>query len=121
MSKRSINLLALILLCCTAGYGFFQARTLMRGPVLTVTSPTNGTYIDDDIFEVSGTTENVTHVYLNGKPVPLTTKGTFTETLTTPEGYGTLLVEAENRFGHHREERIEFFGAPGNNQEAFTS
>ena len=121
MSKRSTNLLALILLCLTAGYGFFQARTLMRGPILTINSPKGGELIEQELFEVTGTTENVTHVFLNGRPVPLTTKGTFTETLVTPDGYGVLLVEAENRFGHHRQERIEIFGAPAQEHREITS
>ena len=89
--------------------------------MLTITSPESGALIEGELFEVTGVTENVTHVFLNGRPVALTTKGTFTETLVTPDGYGVLLVEAENRFGHHRQERIEIFGAPAQENIEITS
>lgn len=112
MSNRTTLLFAFILLSATIGYGFFQARTLMQGPTLVVTYPHNGAHIEGELFEISGSTKNVTHVFLNGRPVLLSTTGAFTETLATPEGYGVLLIEAKNRFGHHREARIEFFGTP---------
>lgn len=117
MSKRSTNFFAFVLLCLTIGYGFFQARTLMQGPTLLLSSPQNGAHIEDELFEVTGTTKNVTHVFLNGRAVQLTTEGEFTETLITPNGYGVLLVEAENRFGRKQQKRIEIFGAKEEQQD----
>lgn len=116
MSKKSTNFFAFALLCLTVGYGLFQARTLMQGPTLLIENPQHGAHVEGELFEVTGTTKNVTHVFLNGRAVQLTTEGNFTETLITPNGYGVLLVEAENRFGHTRQERIEIFGTTNDQQ-----
>lgn len=114
MSKRSNNIFAFTLLLVTAMYGLFQARILIKGPMLFVSLPENGSTVSDVLLEVEGKTEHVTHVSINGRPILLDTSGEFRETLVTPSGYGVIFVEARNRFGHHTEKRIEFYGAPNN-------
>jgi hypothetical protein len=112
-NKKGV-LIALVLLLITSVYGVFQARVLIEGPTLNVHSPTSGETVTGELLEVRGDTKNVTHVHVNGRPVLLDTKGTFSEKLATPEGYGVILVEAQNRFGHTIEEQIEFYGDPIN-------
>ena len=114
MSKKSGNFFAVILLIITFSYGVFQARTLLTGPTLEVYTPRNGETVVGELVEITGRTSNVTHVTINGTSVVMNTLGEFSEKLVTPEGYGVILVEAKNRFGHHKEERIELYGDPFN-------
>lgn len=109
-NKNAVFAFVLCLIVVT--YGVFQARTLIQGPSLIVSSPRPGETVSTVLMAINGKTENVTHVSINGQPITMDTTGTFDETLVTPEGYGVILVEAKNRFGRHQEQRIEFIGAP---------
>ncbi|HCC05272.1 TPA: hypothetical protein DEP58_03115 [Patescibacteria group bacterium] len=112
MSNKNGAYFAFTLCLITVTYGVFQARTLIHGPTLMVSSPRHGETISTVLMAINGKTENVTHVSVNGQPITMDTSGTFDETFVTPEGYGVILVEAKNRFGRHQEQRIEFIGAP---------
>lgn len=104
--------LALGLAVLTLAYGLFQARTLMSGPVLTVLYPVPGSTVSGPTFTVSGEAHNVSRVRINGRAITTDLAGSFDEELATPDGYGVLLIEAENRLGRHASERIEFVGRP---------
>jgi Glucodextranase, domain B len=110
MSKRKSNFLALLLLLVTVSYGLFQARTLLHGPTLSIHSPSPNETVTAPLLEVSGNVENAIHISINGKPVTMDIVGSFSETLVTPQGYGVIVVEAKNRFGHSVTKRIEFMG-----------
>lgn len=112
MKNKNGYLFALALITVTLGYGIFQARMLLQGPTLVIHSPFPGETVEGTLFEISGKTERVTHVTINGQPATMDTSGYFKEKLVTPTGYGVVLVEAKNRFGHHIEKRIEFYGQP---------
>lgn len=115
MNSTGSALFAFVLLFVTLAYGVFQGRALIDGPLLTVTSPRAGETITSTLLPVEGSTKHVTHVQINGRPVIMDTVGTFHEELVTPDGYGVILVEARNRFGHQRTRRIEFYGNPQHN------
>lgn len=104
-----------MLVFVTVAYGVFLGRALIDGPLLTVTSPQDGGTVTSTLVSVQGNTKHVTHVQINGRPVTMDTEGTFHEKLVTPHGYGVILVEAKNRFGHLQTQRIEFYGNPQNN------
>ncbi len=110
--RSSGFMFALLLVTVTVLYGFFQARTLIDGPRLTVSFPESGGTVSGETLVVSGHTQNVTHVYINGTPATMDVSGNYEKTLITPDGYGIVLIEAENRFGRRAEERVEFFGTP---------
>jgi len=112
MNDKHGRYFALGLVLVTVAYGLFQARTLIEGPELTVISPAHGEHLTETLLEVRGVARNVTRVSINGRPITTDPEGAFTETLVTPAGYGVILVEAENRFGYHAEERIEVYGTP---------
>jgi hypothetical protein len=112
MNNKNGYIFALILLAITLAYGFFQARVLIHGPVLSITSPKSGETVTDTLMEINGKTENVTHVTINGQPITMDISGTFTEKRITPNGYGVVLIEAKDRFGHTTKEYITFLGEP---------
>ena len=112
MSAKKSTYLAIGLVVVTALYGFFQARTLIHGPQLSVSFPTDGATITETLYTVTGSATNVSRVSLNGRPITTNLEGDFEETLVTPEGYHELLVEAENRLGRSTEMRITMVGAP---------
>lgn len=100
------------LLILIVAYGLFQARTLIRGPILVVTHPTPGETVEGQLYTVKGNAQNISRVSINGKPIMTNLKGDFDETMVTPDGFGILLIEAENRLGRYTSERIEIYGIP---------
>jgi hypothetical protein len=110
MSGRKIRYFAFLLVILTVGYGIFQARVLIQGPALAVHTPTPGETLTSTLYTVTGKAENITGLTINGKAVLTNSEGSFSHTLATPDGYGIILVEAHNRFGHSVSRRIEFVG-----------
>jgi hypothetical protein len=112
MGDRYGKYFALLLVLASAGYGLFQARMLIQGPMLTVHAPREGVTEMAQLMEVRGRVENVTRVRVNGRTINTDPEGVFSEFLVTPDGYGVILVEAEDRFGYRTARRIEVFGMP---------
>jgi hypothetical protein len=112
MTGRTGVYLAMGLCLLTAAYGLFQARALINGPSLSVHSPAPGETVAGVMMHVAGVADNVTRVSVNGRAVTMTLDGAFSEQFTTPEGYGVVLIEAQDRFGRTVSERVEFVGRP---------
>ena len=81
------------------GYGLFQARNLIRGPEISVTSPTDGDSQVSPIATVSGTTANITHISLDDRPIFVDKFGNFSQELLLQPGYNIIKLEAQDRFG----------------------
>ncbi len=112
MRLRSSTLCALGLVFFTLGFGVFQARSLIVGPKLTITSPLKGATLHDTMLTIAGEVRNATEVRVNGLLVTPDTSGHFTEHTLTPEGYSSVLIEAKNRFGRRTQATVDFLGAP---------
>jgi hypothetical protein len=80
--------------------------------VLLLTTPTSGARIAEPVYTVRGTTQNVSHVTIQGEPILMNADGTFEALRVTPEGYGVLQVEAWNRFGKRTSTILEIVGTP---------
>lgn len=114
-NKKNGIVLAVLLFVTTASYGMFQARLLINGPELSLLSPAPYETITTTLMEIKGETKNVNTVKINGQTITMNTNGDFSEKLITPNGYGIILVEAENRFGQYTKKQIKIIGKPRQN------
>jgi hypothetical protein len=105
---------AIALVLLSSAYGLFQARELLRGPVLTVYNPHENSTIEQALFTVHGRAENVIEVRINGRAIATDTEGYFEDTFATPNGLGLMHVAATDRFGRTTEEYIPYVGRPQN-------
>jgi len=112
MNDRRGKYFAVALIVCTLLYGLYQARTLMQGPSLVVYEPEHGSRITEPLYDIRGSAHNITRLTINGRVVATDPDGRFSERMVTPRGYGDIVIEAENRFGHFAREHIEFIGDP---------
>jgi len=90
-------ILAILLLL--VGYGLVEAWPLIIGPSLSIDSPTNNAPFPGGIVTISGTAERAAILTLNGAPVLHEENGTFSSTLTFPQGSSILTFVATDRFG----------------------
>lgn len=90
-------------------YGLFQAQGMLRGPVVSVTHPTNGSTLSSPLVEVTGTAENIAYITLNGEQIFTNQFGEFREKLIAAPGQNTLVVSVKDKFNRSKEERIELY------------
>ncbi len=80
------------------GYITFQARFLLIGPVVTLSSELQPVY-NERMVEVSGNAFNISAITLNGRPVYIDEQGVFRESLVLENGYTIMTIRAEDRYG----------------------
>ncbi len=96
MATRILVVLAVVVL---TGYGLVEAYPLVRGPVLTLTSPNDYAEFPDGIVVLEGEAKRVVALTLNGAPLLLGEDGTFKTALAFPKGASILTFVAKDRFG----------------------
>lgn len=94
----------LILIAC---YSLFQARKIMEGPELTVTSPLIQGIMTDSFVQVTGVARNIKEIKLNGFPIYIDEQGNFSEKLVLIAGYNIIELEARDKFNKETKKVIE--------------
>jgi hypothetical protein len=84
-------------------YALFQARYLILGPRISLTSPLNGSTATSSLVLVSGVAKNVTYISMNDRPIFLDEKGNFEEKFLAYPGSSTIIIKARDRFGRETE------------------
>lgn len=102
-------------------YGLFQARNLIAGPQLFLSSPANGATLEGTTFMVEGTATHISHLALNGRQIFVDDVGVFEEELLVPHGYSILEVRASDRFGREVRQTVQLFGKPASPPHATTT
>ncbi len=110
--ERTPKLIAGILLIAIAAvtlgvYAYFQFREYLRGPVLTIEEPLDGTLSTTSIVMLRGNARNASFITLNGRQIFTDERGRFNESLLLQDGYSIMTFEAKDRFGHRVEKRLE--------------
>lgn len=89
---------ALVITILIIGYACYQARNLIQGPTITLSS-TGGTVHHTRTIDLVGTAHNVVVLRLNGREIHTDERGNFTHTLMLEEGFSITTLEAEDRYG----------------------
>ncbi len=95
MTRWLIALVAIVII----GYGLFEARKLIEGPVVIIQSPTDGSATSSTAVVISGEAENISFLTINDAPAYTDEQGHFSELLSLPAGFTILTVAAIDRFG----------------------
>lgn len=98
----SIVLGALLLLL----YVLFQARFLIAGPHITLT--TEPYTIHENVLQIEGQVVNHTALTLNGAPIHTDQYGNFSELLVTHGSYTIMTLQAKDRYGRETALRRTF-------------
>lgn len=79
-------------------YAVFQARFLISGPQILLTSSLD---LRQNVQQVTltGKTYNISRIWLNDRPIYTDAKGNFEETLVLENGYTIATLRAEDRYG----------------------
>ena len=88
------------------GYGLFEARRLIEGPVITIESPVDGSATSSTGVIIAGTAENISFLTINDLPYYTDKAGHFSELLSIPPGFTVLTVRAVDRFGRRTAQSV---------------
>ncbi|MCA9358083.1 hypothetical protein KC902_02355 [Candidatus Kaiserbacteria bacterium] len=80
------------------GYVIFQARFLIMGPQITLTSSPTIIHNDRQIY-LTGSTFNISRLWLNDRQIYTDAHGHFKEALILENGYTVATLRAEDRYG----------------------
>ena len=81
------------------GYGLFEARRLLAGPLIVIEGPGDGSATAGPLVTIEGAALNVAFLTINDKPVLTDEAGHFTRTLSPPPGMSVVTVKGTDRFG----------------------
>lgn len=84
-------------------YVIFQARFLITGPQIILTFEPE-TQHNERVITLEGTAYNITHLWLNDRPIFTDEHGNFKEALVLENGYTITTLRATDRYG--RETRV---------------
>ena len=88
------------------GYGLFEARLLIEGPEITITTPINGSATSSSAVVIAGTAQNISFLTINDAPAFTDESGHFALTLSPPPGYTVFVVAGVDRFGRRASKEV---------------
>lgn len=94
---KKILFISIVLLI--VAYVYYQSINLATGPEITITSPIDGSTVTESLVVFSGTTENISHITFNDRPIFINEKGEFSQALLVLPGLNIIEVDAGDRFG----------------------
>ncbi|MEM9336956.1 MAG: hypothetical protein AAGA35_03820 [Patescibacteria group bacterium] len=102
ISLRSLLIYGGIAILCTiiALYALFQARFIIVGPVITLSSEP-AVEQNTRIVLLSGNARSITNLTLNGRQIFTDEQGNFEEALILENGYTIATLEAVDRYGRN--------------------
>lgn len=92
-------------------YTTFQARYLITGPQIVLEEVPNTLQNEQKIL-LTGTAYNISHLWLNDRPIYTDASGHFKEALILENGYTTATLRAEDRYGRETTVAKQFVYAP---------
>jgi hypothetical protein len=106
VSFRTIVLTAIasVLIVLTVLFVLFQARHLLLGPQLMVTS-SPAAVVNTPQITLAGSARNISRLWLNDRQIFTDPSGNFAETVVLENGYTIVTLRAEDRYG--RSELVE--------------
>lgn len=99
--------LTLLFLSLISGYAFYQSRSIVTGPIVTINEPQNGTTTNQQLIKISGVAKNAKKITLNDRIIEIDEAGAFSERLLLSEGYNILKISGWDKFDKKTEKIIE--------------
>lgn len=88
-------------------YSFYQSRNLVRGPVITINEPENGSNVREQLVKIAGVAKNINKISLDDRPIYIDETGSFSEKLLLSKGYNIVKLSAWDKFGKKTEKTLE--------------
>lgn len=95
-----ITVTAALLILLTTLFVLFQARHLLLGPRLTIDDSLTEV-VNTPQIELRGSARNISRLWLNDRQIFTNPAGNFSEVVVLENGYTTVTLRAEDRYGRN--------------------
>lgn len=92
-------------------YVIFQARFLITGPQIVLEQEPD-TKSNERVINLKGSAFNITHLWLNDRPIFTDENGDFEEALVLENGYTIATLRAKDRYGRETQVVRSYFYTP---------
>ncbi|PIQ66294.1 MAG: hypothetical protein COV96_02340 [Candidatus Zambryskibacteria bacterium CG11_big_fil_rev_8_21_14_0_20_42_18] len=97
------------LLILLVSYSLWEARFLILGPRIWISTPQNGETLGESLLTMTGRAKNVAWITLNDHQIFTDEKGNWSEELIVSSGISIITVKARDRFGRETAKSVEIF------------
>lgn len=91
--------IVILLFLIILAYAYLQARKILEGPEIHISSPKNGSTVYTSLLSINGQTKNINFISLDDRPIFIDEQGNFNEKLLLYPGYNIMKFEAKDKFG----------------------
>lgn len=103
--SRITRIVLIAFFILVAGYAYYEGRGLLFGPTIEIENRVMET--SESFITVEGTTRRVATLSMNGKEIPVTENGEFSEGYVLAPGYNKIVLSARDRWRKTAERSIE--------------
>jgi len=97
-------------------YAYYEGRGLLYGPSIEIAG--RAMEVSEPTISIEGKAERIATLNMNGKQIPVTEEGAFSELYVLSPGYNRITLSASDRFGKTTERVIEVVYTPKNTSPA---
>lgn len=102
--RISVTLLILLGICTYTGYEF---RNLVRGPIIVIEAPENGTEVETPVTHIKGRVKNIARISMNDRDISVDAQGEFEEKFVLSQGSNVIKLAGQDRFGRKKSVYVE--------------
>ncbi|MBI4079661.1 hypothetical protein HY414_00325 [Candidatus Kaiserbacteria bacterium] len=108
--SRLTRIILIVFFVALAGYAYYEVQGLLSGPVIEVENRVME--VADPFIMIEGKADRIATLSMNGKTIPVTEDGAFSEGYVLSSGYNRIVLEARDRYGNTTEREIEIIYTP---------
>ena len=90
-------------------YVYLQSKEYLRGPIITIEEPQNGSMSTTSLVSLHGSARTVAFLTLNGRQIFTDEQGRFQEELLLSFGRNIISFSGQDRFGRQVIKTVEVF------------
>ena len=92
-------------------YAYYEARGLLFGPSISVSSGTTA-IVETSYILIQGQAARIASLSMNGDPIQVTETGAFQEPYVLSPGVNRIVLDAKDKYGHTAEKVLEIVYTP---------
>ena len=98
------------------GYGYYEAQGILYGPRIAV--PESAGTSHEQFVQIQGTATHIASIKMNGRQIPVTEAGAFSEPYLLSPGSNQIILEAQDKYAHTIRKTVDIFYVPEATAEA---
>lgn len=108
--SRLTKIAFLIFFVLIIAYAFYEARGIVFGPEITITSGVQE--VREPYVRITGKAERIAKLSMNGKEIPVTEDGVFDQPYLLSPGLNRILLDATDKYGRTTQKLVGIIYTP---------